>query len=369
MSGALHRIGALIVKEFLIILRDPRGRLILIFPPIFQLIVFSFAATLEVKNVPIMILNQDGGRHGHEIARRVGASKQFSKITFADREEIFTDALLRQEIMAAVRIPQDFSRRIEEGGGASLQVVYDGRKSNAAQISNGYLAAIVDQYIQELEGGRGRTIQTLERHWFNPNLDHIWTAIPSLAAILTLVITLSQSALSLAREKELGTFDQLLVTPCGPSEILIGKLVPAIIVGLLEALLIVALGRLLFGVPFRGSFLLLLAAILLFAFSVVGFGLFISALAGTQQQAVLGSFMFMVPAVSLSGFAAPVENMPPWLQGAAWINPMKHGLILFKGIFLKDLPLHEVAANAWPLAVIGAVSLLFSGWIFRRRLG
>jgi len=369
MPGALKRIKTLIIKEFLIIVRDPRGRVMLIFPPIFQLIIFTFAATLEVTNVPVMIFNEDPGRHGREIVLRIGASNQFSELRFVDRAEAFTAALDRQEIMVALHIPQDFSRRIEDGCGASLQAVYDGRKSNATQITNGYLAAIVNQYVQELSGPRVRKVQVAQRHWYNPNLDNIWTTIPALVAILTLVITLSQSAMSLAREKELGTFDQLLVTPYNPPEILIGKLIPAMIVGVLEALLIVVLGRLLFDVPFRGSFPVLLAAIVLFSFSIVGFGLFISTLARTQQQAILGSFMFMVPAISLSGFAAPVENMPLWLQEAVWLNPMKHGLVIFKGLFLKDLPLSEVMASAWPLALIGVVSLLFSGWLFRRNLG
>ena len=369
MPEALRRIKALIIKEILIIVRDPRGRVMLIFPPIFQLIIFTFAGTLEVRNVPVMIFNEDFGRHGQEISMRIGASNQFSELRFVGRAEVFTEALDQQKVMVAVHIPQDFSRKIEDRSGADLQVIYDGRKSNATQIVNGYLSAIVSQYIKELSGPHLQTVQVVERHWFNPNLDSIWTTIPSLVAILTLVITLSQSSLSLAREKELGTFDQLLVTPYNPWEIIIGKLIPAMIIGILEALLIVALGRLLFDVPFRGSFSLLLAAITLFSFSIVGFGLFISSLAKTQQQAILGAFIFMVPAISLSGFAAPVENMPSWLQYAVWLNPMKHGLIIFKGIFLKNLPLNEVMLSAWPLALIGTVSLLFSGWMFRRNLG
>lgn len=369
MIVVLRRIQTLIIKEFLIILRDPRGRIMLIFPPIFQLIIFTFAATLEVRNIPLMILNEDLGRHGHEIALRIGASKQFSEIRFVDRAADFSKALDQQEIMLAVSIPQDFSRGIESRAGAELQVVFDGRKSNATQITGGYLTAIVNQYMQEIDGRSTPKVQAAERHWFNPNLDHVWTTIPSLVAILTLIITLSLSAMSLAREKELGTFDQLLVTPYRPGEMIIGKLIPAMIVGIFEALLIYTLGRLLFGVPFQGSFAVLLAAISLFSFSIVGFGLFISSLAKTQQQAILGSFMFMVPAISLSGFAAPVENMPGWLQGAVWLNPMKHALIIFKGIFLKNLPFGEVMANAWPLALIGTLSLMFSAWMFRRNLG
>lgn len=370
MPGILRKIKALIIKEFLEIARDPRGRLMLVVPPLVQLVIFTFAVTLEVRNIPLMVFNEDAGRHGQEIVQRIGASPRFSRIRFVNRAEAFVEALDQQEILAGLHIPQNFSRQIENGGGASLQAVYDGRKSNAAQIVNGYLNQIVSQYNRELTGREpSPQIETAERHWFNPNLESVWTTIPSLTAILTLIITISLSAMSLAREKELGTFDQLLVAPYTPAEILAGKMLPAMAIGICEALFISTFGGLLFGVPFKGSFILLLAAVMLFSFSVVGFGLFISSVAKTQQQAILGAFMFMVPAITLSGFAAPVENMPMWLQQLSWLNPVKHGLIIFKGLFLKSLPLSEVMANAWPLIVIGTSSLLFSGWLFRRNLG
>jgi ABC-2 type transport system permease protein len=229
---------------------------------------------------------------------------------------------------------------------------------------------MVDQLAQEAAAGRPPSGPTIAgRHWHNPNLVYVWTVIPSLMAIITLVMTLNLSAMSLAREKELGTFEQLLVSPFAPAEIIVGKLIPAMLTAVFESALICVLGQLLFEVPMRGSLALLLFSIVVFSFSIVGFGLFISSIAKTQQQAVVGSFMFMVPSVALSGFAAPVENMPQWLQKAVILNPLKHALIMLKGVFLKDMPAGEVWLNAWPLLIVGGLSLAFSGWLFRRNLG
>ncbi len=370
MPLVFRRIAALTVKEFLAILRDPRGRVVLVMAPLIQLLVFSFAATLEVKNVSLSILNEDQGLHSAEIIQRIAGSRTFSDLTFVSDIGEFDTLIDRQKVLAAIHIPQDFSRNIESGQGAALQIVYDGRRSNAAQIVHSYLTRVAGQYSAELTAGRETAVSLAvsERYWFNENLDYIWFTIPSLVAILTMVITVSQAGMSVARERELGTFDQLLVSPLMPAEILAGKVIPAMVIGVAEALLIFFMGRLVFGVPFRGSFPLMVWSIGLFAFSIVGFGLFISSLAKTQQQAILGAFILLVPAISLSGFAAPVENMPGWLQIVTWPNPMRHALILFKGLFLKDMPFSEVLAESWPLAAVGAATLVFAGWMFTRKL-
>jgi ABC-2 type transport system permease protein len=207
------------------------------------------------------------------------------------------------------------------------------------------------------------------RHWFNSDLFFVWTIIPSLMAIITLIMTLNVAAMSLAREKELGTFEQLLVSPYTPAEIILGKLIPALILAVFESMIIYVLGRALYDVPMRGSFPLLIGSVTLFSYSVIGFGFFVSSIVKNQQQAIVGIFMFMVPSVALSGFAAPVANMPLWLQQATIINPLKHALIILNGVFLKNMPAQEVWLNAWPLLVIGTVSVIISGWMFRRNLG
>lgn len=365
----VKRIVSLMVKELLTMLRDPKSRMLLILPPLVQLLIFTFAATLEVKNVSLAVFNQDNGKHGHEIVQRLAGSKTFSHIHFLRDESEIPLYVDRQKVLAVVRIPQDFSRRIDRGENAALQVILDGRRSNAAQIVNGYITQLVTSYALEIKDAGAQSAPSVaERNWFNENLLYVWFIVPSLVAILSMILSLVITALSVARERELGTFDQLLVSPLTPYEILIGKTVPAVLIGVMEGLFIWAVGVLVFQVPFTGSFFLLLFTILLFILSVVGVGLFVSALAKTQQQAILGAFVFLVPAITLSGYAAPVENMPEWLQTATWINPLKHALITLKGLFLKDMAFADVWANTWPMLLIGAITLVLSSWFFSRRL-
>lgn len=364
------RIVSLIIKETFTLLRDPRSRMMLIVPPLLQLFIFAFAATLEVKNVSLAVLNEDMGRHGTEIVHRLAGSTTFADISFVNSAGQISSMLDHQEVLAALHIPQDFSRNIDSHSPAELQLILDGRRSNAAQISGGYMTLIVNQYSRELTSQAGApplpAVQV--RNWFNENLLYIWFTVPSLVGILAMILALVLTSLSVARERELGTFDQLLVSPLSPLEILAGKTVPPVIIGVAEGMLIWAAGIVLFDIPFHGSILLLLFTIFLFIMSVVGVGLFISSITKTQQQAILGAFVFLVPAVTLSGYASPVENMPEWLQTVTWLNPLKHALITLKGLFLKDMPFVEVWANTWPLLIIGALSLLISSWTFARRV-
>lgn len=365
------RVAALIIKETLTLFRDPRGRVLLIMPPLLQMVIFAFAVTLEVKNVSLAIYNQDSGRHGYEIVQRLTGSPTFTDITFLDGRAGIRPAIDGQRAIAAITIPPDFSRDIEAGIPAELQVILDGRRSNAAQIVNGYIASIIGRYDTEIAGARvvdPTPAIVVGRNWFNENLIYLWFTVPSLVGVLSMLVALIVTSLSVARERELGTFDQLLVSPLTPFEILIGKTIPAIVIGLAEGMLIWAVGVFLFGVPFTGSAILLIYTVFVFILSIVGVGLFISALSSTQQQAILGAFVFMVPALTLSGYAAPIENMPDWLQAATWINPLKHFLIVVKGLFLKDMPVVDVWANSWPLLVIGLFTLTFAGWFFTKRM-
>jgi ABC-2 type transport system permease protein len=206
------------------------------------------------------------------------------------------------------------------------------------------------------------------RHWFNPNLTYRWFIVPSLAGILATFITLLVTALSIARERELGTFDQLLVSPCTPGEIIVAKMVPALLIGTVLAGVMVTAGILAFRVPFTGSLPLLLLSLIVFILSIVGIGLMISSVCATQQQAILGTFAVGVPTVLMSGFATPVENMPVVLQWAAEAIPLKHFLVIVQGSFMKGLPPAEVLANAWPMALIAVVTLGVATVFVRSRL-
>jgi ABC-2 type transport system permease protein len=367
----VKRIHALIIKEFMALLRDPRSRIILIGPPLLQLMIFAFAATLEVKNVSLLVYNQDQGKHGYELVQRFVGSQTFGKIKFVNSQAEFKPAIDQQKVIAAVHIPQDFSRDLDANESADVQVILDGRRSNAAQIVNGYITRIVIAYDQEIQNKQGiasAPVVIVERNWFNQNLEYLWFTVPSLIGILSMLISLMVTALSVARERELGTFEQLLVSPLVPYEILIGKTVPAVLIGMIEGIAIWLCAVIVFGIPFTGSFLLFLFALFLFIMSVVGAGLFISSMAKTQQQAILGAFLVIVPFVTLSGYAAPVENMPHWLQVLDGINPLKYFLITVKGLFLKNMSFGDVWSNTWPLIFISIFTLTFSGWFFHKKL-
>lgn len=363
----LHRLLALIVKETLAMLKDPKARFVLIVPPIIQLFVFAFAATLDVKNVPIGILNRDNGEKAFELVQRFHGSSTFSHIVYLESVSQIASFIDTQEGVMVISIDEQFSRNIDAHKTADVQLILDGRKSNTAQIVAGYTARIIDQYNSELV--MTKVTELVPRNWFNPNLIYYWYNVPSLAAILTMAVGLIVTALSVAREKEMGTFDQLLVSPCEPIEIMLGKMIPAVILALSEASIIVLSGIFIFQIPFMGLFSLLYMSLFVFVCSIVGVGLFISALCSTQQQAILGTFCFMSPATLLSGFATPIENMPIWLQYVTYANPLRYMLVIARGQFLKGMPLDMVLQNIWPMALIALFTLTSATWFFRRKLG
>jgi len=365
------RVWALIVKEFLTLLRDPRGRTILIVPPIVQLFVFAFAATLEVKNISIAVLDEDHGYWAHELVRRFEGAPAFSRIRYAVNGREIRSLIDTQDVIVALRMPSKFSANVEAGRPATVQVILDGRRSNAAQVVQGYAMRIVGQLNAEIDAKKGKVSRPsllIVRNWFNPNLDYHWFTVPSLIGTLGLLLGLAVTALSIARERELGTFDQLLVSPLWASEILIGKMAPSLLVGLVNGTVFFVIATMVFGIPFTGSLPLLYGSLALYLVAVIGVGLFISSLATTQQQAFLGSFIFSAPAILLSGFATPVENMPAWLQVLTLVNPLRHFLVIVNGLFTKDMTAEMVLRNAWPLLLIAVATMGAATWLFRRRI-
>lgn len=366
-----QRVWTLVVKELLAALRDPRGRYILIVPPILQMLVFSVAATQEVKNVRMAVLNEDYGTAARDLIARFEGSTNFAKVSYLRGEADIAPAIDSRSVLMVLHLGPDFSRRLEGGMPAEVQLILDGRRSNAAQIVAGYAQAIFDRFERELAATR-RTPPppsvVTARIWFNPNLETTWNTVPALVAILTTLMGLVVTALSVARERELGTFEQLLVSPLDPHEIVIGKTVPALIIGLTEGTFMLLVGIFVFRVPFQGSFVLLYLAMTVFLAAVIGVGLFISSLATTQQQGILGAFVFMVPAILLSGFATPIENMPEWLQTLTLANPLRYYVAIIKGVFLKGMPAAIVVQLLWPLAVIALATLSAATWLFRHRV-
>ncbi len=372
------RLRAQFFKEVLSILRDPRSRMVVFIPPLLQLLVFAFAATLEVRNVQLAVLDQDGGRGSHELVQRLVHADFVAALRPVDNPARLHRMLDHGEVLAALAIPADFSRRIAAGETGRVQLLVDGRRSNSGQIVVGYLATIAAEAGAEMTGAgsagpepagaaAGSTPVAL-RHAFNPNLVYRWFIVPGLTGILALFSALLITSLSIARERELGTFDQLLVSPASTPEIIISKSMPALAIGTLLGLMMVAAATWLFGIPFTGSLALLVPSLLLFILSVVGIGLMISAVSATQQQAILGAFAIGVPAVLMSGFATPVENMPVLLQWLAQAIPLTHFLVIVEGGFMKAMPLHEALASLWPLALIALVTLALATALVRGRL-
>lgn len=366
-----HRILVLTWKELLAILLDRKSRIAILAPPIIQLLIFTFAATLDVKNVPIGILNRDNGVQSFELVQRFHGSHLFAKIKYLHSVDEIKPFIDNQKGIMVVSIDETFSRKLEEKNPAPVQLILDGRKSNTAQILAGYTSTIITQFAQDYMAKMGYKEQNVElsiRNWFNPNLLYYWYNICSLVATLAMLACLVVTSQSVARERELGTFDQLLVSPLLPFEILVGKVVPGIIIGMVEGLAMAMIGIFIFQVPFTGSVLTFLFCLLVFVASISGVGLFISSLSATQQQALLGTFVFMLPSVLLSGFATPIENMPSWLQPVTYFIPLRYMLIICKGLFLKALPLKIALWNTWPMILISLINFFGASFTFRRRL-
>ena len=362
-----HRLITLIKKEFQALLRNPQSRIILFMPVIMQLILFPFAASLEVKNSTIAIYNQDTGAAAIELMQRLSATQAFPNVIIVHNLRDMTETIDRQHALIGVIIPSDFSRNLHQQNPADVQVVIDGRRSNAAQIVFGYTQNILTQFISDITG-KAQPVDLIVRNDYNPNLDYKWFILPSLIGIILTIGTLIITALSIAREKEEGTFEQLLVSPLTPAYIMIGKAIPAIIVALLQGSVIWAAAMFVYGIPFLGSALLLFVSMFVYSLSLIGFGLFISSICANQQQAFLASFSFMTPSVVLSGYMAPVENMPAFLQAVSLANPLRHIIVLAKGIFLKNYDLSLAWPHIWPLLLIAFISTTIATIQFYRKI-
>ncbi len=362
---------ALIVKELLSAFKDPKTRLAFIIPPMMQMFLYAYAATLEVTNVPIAVYNEDWGEASRQLVNRFERASAFSEIVYLQSEAEVRQAIDSQRVLIAVHIGQDFSRKLAAKEQAPVQIILDGRKSNSAQILSGYLSTILTQFSADYMLGEAQApavSDALDRSWYNPNREYRTAMIPALVGTLTMTTVLFVIVMSVARERELGTFEQLLVSPLQPIEIIIGKAVPGLIIGVMVATAISFVVTQIFGIPLTGSIFVLYAGLIVFLLAIIGIALFISSLASTQQQAMLGAMVYMMPAMMLSGFMSPVQNMPDWLQPLALMNPLTHFLVIVRGVFLRDMPMALVAQRIWPMLFIAVFTLSAATWLFRRRL-
>jgi ABC-2 type transport system permease protein len=366
-----QRILALVRKEFLALLKDPKSRLTLIVPPMIQLMVFGYAASFDLKAIPYAIYNEDRGAISRDMEAVFAGAPAFHRVAVLDSESEIAPLVDAREVLMVIHIGPRFGADLLSGQTAPLQIIVDGRNSNTALTAMGYVRTMVDRFNRDwmaARGLQGPPARLETRAWFNPNLESRWFFVPGIIGMITLVVTMLVTALTVAREREQGTFDQLLVTPMRPGEILLGKALPGFIIGMIQGTVIMLIAVFWFKVPLLGSLPALYCGLALFLLSGVGAGLLISSLAVTQQQGLLGAFLFMVPAVILSGFATPIANMPEAVQTVTLIDPLRYFLVILRKVFLEGAGFDVLAGQYWPMAIIAAVSLALASWLFRHRM-
>jgi ABC-2 type transport system permease protein len=352
----MKRLGHIIKKEFLELRQDPRLFGIVIIAPILQLTLLGYAATTDVRNVPLVVVDQDASSESRELIYRFDASPSFEVIDGLSSIDEVDGFLNTGKAWMALDIPAGYGERIRAGQPTAVQVVADGTDANSTNVALGYAGTLVAAYARELASPSGQPPAPLVsadvRVWFNPQLESKDFMIPGILALLLLVVTTNLSSMSIVREKELGTLEQLNVTPIARWELIVGKMLPYGLIGIIDVLLVVFVALLWFEVPLRGSFLLLFVMSVVYLMTTLGLGLFVSTISATQQQAMMtASFFFLIPMVFLSGFVFPIENMPAVIQPVTYLIPLRYFLVILRGIFLKGVGLEIL----WPdaLALLG----------------
>jgi ABC-2 type transport system permease protein len=379
-----RRIAVILRKEFIQALREPRMRVLLFGPPLIQLIVFGFAVNLDVDHVRLAWTDLDQTPVSRDLRDRFQSSGLFQVVALPDSEQAARQALDRGIAQAAVRVLPGFTRDLARGNLAELQVLVDGSNSNTASLISTYTSDIVSDFwndaaerrqnVVALGHGAGSAnlalprVTAQSRVWFNPNLYSRDYFVPGVVVNIVMLVTLMLTALAIVREKEIGTIEQLMVTPMHPLELMLGKTLPFAVVGLLEVVLTTSAALLVFHIPFRGSPLVLLLASVLFLMTTLGAGLFVSTISQTQQQAMLGSFFFALPAFMLSGFAFPIRNMPEAVQWLTYLDPLRYFMEIVRGIFLKGVGISVLWQDMVYLTIYGIAVLGLSALRFRKKL-
>jgi len=371
MLASLLRILALTRKELLAVLKEPRSRNSLLLPPIIQTLIFGYAATYDLNHVAYAVLDQDHSAASQQLIAKFDGSGIFERVASLASASQIRSTIDDRRALIVVAIPPDFARLLDSGKSASVQVIADGRNSNTAGTATGYASAVVDAFDADWRSDHGLAAPPVtleERAWYNPNLETRWNMIPGMIGQLTLLQTMLLAAMSVAREREQGTFDQLLVTPYRPYEIMAGKAVPAMLVGMTQATGVLLVAQLWFHIPFAGSYSTLYLGMACFVLASVGLGLMVSAVSYTMQQAMLFSFLLIMPFATLSGLTTPLENMPLALQYFTYVNPLRYAVDIAQRVYLEGVSLAGLAPDLWPLAVIAAFTLTGAAWMFRNRL-
>ena len=363
---------ALIRKELLALFKEPANRIILFVPALLQALLYGYVATYDLHDTPFAVLDESHSAESVQLLGHVEGSPLFKRAATLTSTSQIAGVVDDGEALFVLSIPADFAQRLAQGQAAPVQVIMDGRNTVTAGLAGAYVSSIVTSWnarrAQAAGSSTAGSVTVVSRAWYNPNLDSRWSLMPTLVASLSLTQTLLLAALSVAREREQGTFDQLLVTPLSPAQILVGKAVPAVLIGLLQSSVILVIIRFWFGIPMAGSVAVLYAGLLVFTLAAVGLGLSISALSLTMQQAMLYTFLLIMPLMLLSGMITPVRNMPEVLQLATYANPLRFGVLIAREVYLEGAGLADIAPALVPLVVTAAITLPLAGWLFRNRL-
>ena len=379
-----QRTKEIIRKEFRQSFREPRVRTTMFLPPILQFLIFGFVVNLDVERSRLAVLDYDKSPVSRELMAAFAGSKYFTVTAYPESAATMQDLLDRDKVHSALVIPVDFGRDLARGRSTQIQMLVEGSNSNTASILSNYAADIVRRFsssrMVELvnlkrmaRGGSAARIaapgiELQQRVWFNPELKSRNYFIPGVAVNIITIVTLMLTAMAIVREKELGTMEQLMVTPIRPVELMLGKTIPFAVVGLFDLAMIVVLGMVVFHIPFRGNVLLMLAGAVCFLFTTLGAGIFISTVSRTQQQAIMSTFFFFQPAFMLSGFAFPIRNMPEAVQWLTYFNPLRYFLEIARGVFLKGSGIDVLWTQFAALLAFGLVVMTLSALRFRKRL-
>lgn len=375
----LARLRQMFFKEYIELVRDPKARFVLWGPALISMVLFGYAATFEIHNLPIAVLNLDHSYESRQFLARFSGSRYFDFRYHLDNRSQIKTLIDRGDIVMAIQIHPGFAELLRKRETAPVQVILDGSNSNTALIALGYVNQIAStfgaEYLRDrLERRDPLLVKTMpavvleKRPWYNSNLDSRWFFVPGLIGSLILTTVLQLTAFAVVRERELGTLEQIMVTPITRLEFILGKTVPFFLIGLADSLLVAVVGSLWFGVPFRGDAAVLSLGTALFLLSTLGVGLLISTASVTQQQAMVLGFFFVMPAITLSGFGTPVSSMPEVLQWVSAFDPLRHYLVVIRGVYLKGVGLDVLWPHMLAMTALGVVLLAISVLRFRKSL-
>jgi ABC-2 type transport system permease protein len=367
-----ERIGNLVRKEFIQAFRDKRTIFFLFVTPLIQLVLFGYVATMDVNNVTTAIYDLDGSAESRELVRRMDASGYFSIKYRPHSPAEITELIDRGKALCAIQINKGFGRDLARRIPTEIQVIVDGTDSNTALIAMGYVNSVVARYAKEYTAPRLRAafsrVDFRTRVWYNPDLRSKNYMVPGVIASIIMLTCLIVTSLSVVREREIGTMEQIMVTPIRPFEFMLGKTIPAAFIGFFDMSIVTTFGVFWFKVPIKGALIVLLLCTSVYLLSVLGIGLFISTVSRTQQQALMATFFFFQPAILLSGFATPIDNMPEVVQYVTYLNPLRYFLVIVRGIFLKGAGIEVLWPQILALFLLGSAILAFSSMRFQKRL-